>query len=369
MAQLKFEAVEKYLNSLYDQPVKLTKIGGMPVTGKADELKGCGYGKPVLIEYLVGKEAKRAVFETIKGEGFGHDFLADRAHLCILAHDTFNNLDKHVTSIDAGAVTKKGELVSVGDAEEYFILDGFVDGTEYFRDLERIKDENKLGPYDIDRCRVLSDYLTGIHKNTGPSEKKTRSMLYARRIRDLVGHGECIMGLIDSYPPDWDFLPPSTLKEIEKSCIDWRFKVRPKEHRLCQVHGDYHPWNILIKDEQGLDFWVLDRSRGEYGEAADDVTAMSINYIFYSLQQSESFDGDFKKLYTEFMQNYLDKTGDEELLSVVQPFYAWRGLVIASPVWYPNLNQTVRQKIFNFIQNVLETEVFDINKVSEYLEQ
>jgi len=49
-------------------------------------------------------------------------------------------------------------------------------------------------------------------------------------------------------------------------------------HRLSQVHGDFHPWNVLFRE--GVDFTVLDRSRGERGEPADDVTAMTINYIF-----------------------------------------------------------------------------------------
>lgn len=368
MAQLRIDAVQAYLNRLYDKPVILHSVGGMPATGEPDELKGFGYGEPVLIDYEVDGARRRAVFETIRGGGFGHDFKADRASVCILAHDTFDNLPGHVRSVDAGVLTKGGELKSIGDADEFFFLDEFVEGVEYFRDLERIKESGALEPYDKGRCVALSTYLADIHKNTGPADHALRSELYIRRIRDLVGHGECIMGLIDSYPPDWPFVGPDTLKRIEQACVDWRWRLRLKEHRLCQEHGDYHPWNVLFKDETGVDFWVLDRSRGEYGEAADDVAAMSINYIFYSLQRSGKFGGPFKKLYETFIETYLDKTGDEEILSVVQPYYAWRGLVIASPVWYPHLDDAVRRKVFNFIDSVLATDVFDIEKVNEYLE-
>lgn len=59
----------------------------------------------------------------------------------------------------------------------------------------------------------------------------------------------------------------------------------------------------------------------------------------------------------------MDKTGDEGILTVIQPFYAWRGLVIASPIWYPNLTKQTRTKIFNFIRNVLETEKVDPKKI------
>ena len=55
------------------------------------------------------------------------------------------------------------------------------------------------------------------------------------------------------------------------------------------------------------------------------------------------------------------------MVTVVQPFFAWRGLVVASPIWYPNLPLNVRIKLFNFIRRVLETDKFDITNVSLYI--
>ena len=369
MADIRFKSVGTYLTQLFGKTVKLLSVGGMPATGKKDELKGFGYGEPVMVEYEVDGEVRRSVLATARHQGgFGHDYLADRAAGMVLAHETFNNLPDHVHSLDLGVLRQNGDMISIGDVDDFFLLDEFVEGYEYFRDLERIKDTGKAGEHDIERCKALSDYLADIHREPGLSDKKTREVLYARRIRDLIGHGECIMGLVDSYPPDWAFLKTDELKKIEMACISWRWRLRLKEHRLCQEHGDFHPWNVLFKDDTGTGFWVLDRSRGEFGEAADDVAAMSINYIFYALQHTGEFDGPFATLYKEFMENYIRKTGDEEMLSVIQPFYAWRGLVIASPVWYPNLDDKIRRKIFNFIENVLRTNIFDISKISEYLD-
>lgn len=45
-----------------------------------------------------------------------------------------------------------------------------------------------------------------------------------------------------------------------------------RQIRLRQVHGDFHPWKILF--ELGADFRLLDRSRGEFGDPADDVTSL-----------------------------------------------------------------------------------------------
>jgi hypothetical protein len=174
------------------------------------------------------------------------------------------------------------------------------------------------------------------------------------------------MGLIDNYPPEERFISREELHRIEKTCVDWRWKLKDRVHRLCQVHGDFHPWNVLFRE--GVDFTVLDRSRGEWGEAGDDVSCMTVNYIFYSLQSHGKLAGPFQKLFEAFMKNYLDKTGDEELLEVVQPFYAWRALVLASPKWYPTLSFEVRRKLINFLHNILSTDRLDWKDVNQYLE-
>lgn len=364
MAVLKKEELNKYLSSVLGKPVKIISLGGMPQGAKELDLKGYGFGKPVLIEYEVGGQRKKAVLETLREDSYGHDFLSDRAASLILAHLTYQKLAKHVSSIDVGFLTKKKKLIPIGEADEVFIINEFVEGKEYYQDLDRIRDEEAFAELDLKRALALSDYLVRIHK-----KKKHAPELYTRRIRDLVGHGECIMGIIDGYPLNWKYVAKNIFKTIEKDCVDWRWKLKDKEYRLSVVHGDFHPWNILFKNGESADFWVLDRSRGEWGEPADDVSAMSINYIFYSLQKYGKLKEEFKQLFDVFMKNYLEKTQDEELLEVIQPFYAWRGLVIASPVWYPNLPETTRKKLFNFVINILESKKFNLRSVNRYLEK
>jgi hypothetical protein len=118
---------------------------------------------------------------------------------------------------------------------------------------------------------------------------------------------------------------------------------------------------------EDVDFTVLDRSRGEWGEAADDVAAMTINYVFYSLRKYGELAGIFERLFKMFWENYLRKTGDKGILEVVQPFYAWRGLVVASPIWYPHLRRGVRVKLLNFVRNVLQFDRFDLEAVNSYI--
>ena len=70
----------------------------------------------------------------------------------------------------------------------------------------------------------------------------------------------------------------------------------------------------------------------------------------------------------EDITSNLEKTEDQEILLVEQPFYAWRALVLASPVWYPTLKIEVRRKLVNLAVNLLSTETIDLKKMNIYLE-
>mgnify|MGYP005831116953 CR=1 FL=1 len=354
--------IEKYLKKLYGVPLRIKYLG--PISKQESSfggLKEFGYGKTLLIEFEVKGEEKSLVLSSMTKNIFGHEHFSDRAQSLLLAHSCFNNLPRHAKSVDVGVYTKSGEMLSVGDAEEFFIVTEKVDGELYFLDLERIKSSGKLIEQDIERAEVLASYLAEIHK-----VKNAEQSLYTRRIRELIGHGECLMGLTDSYPEKLDFTDADELRDIEKKCIDYRYKIKSKTSRLCQVHGDFHPWNILFRS--GVDFTVIDRSRGEWGEAADDVASITVNYLFYSLQSSGRIEGPFLKLFNIFWDTYLEKTGDYEILSVVAPFYAWRGLVVASPIWYPKLHCELRRKIFSFIHNVLSKDVLNLTDVPAMFE-
>jgi aminoglycoside phosphotransferase (APT) family kinase protein len=233
------------------------------------------------------------------------------------------------------------------------MLAEFIDGHEYADDLLRLRAGEPLAPLDLERAEALADYLVEIHRVRGSDPG-----LYARRIRELVGHGECIFGVDDSYPE------PGLLPEIEKKCVEWRWKLKPRAHRLRQVHGDFHPWNILFRE--GADFSVLDRSRGEWGDPADDVVCLALNYLFFSLQRSGRLEGAFEALWRRFWERYLERSGDRELLEVAAPFIAFRALVMANPLWYPALDAGVRRQLFNLIGNVLDAPAFDPARANDY---
>ena len=355
------DRIERYLRMTFGPRATVEAVTRLGRTPKDEAGKAYGYGVPLRIDYrLDGGESRSAVLHTMSPSPFGHEHMPDRAQSLLWSYSAFGHLPRHVRPLDVGGVQKDGELVSLASLEEPFLLTEYVPGELYASDLRRLEQTASPETNDLARCDALCDYLVEIHR-----KKSDAAGLWVRRIRELVGHGECIMGLADSYPIN-TIAPPARLEKIECQCVRWRWKLKPLVHRLSQIHGDFHPWNVLFS--AGTGFSVLDRSRGEWGEPADDVTSITANYLFFSLRRSGRLEGIFETLFLRFWERYVRATGDREIFSVAAPFFAFRGLVMASPVWYPDLQDSVRRKLMSFIEAVLDADRFDPAEVNNYCE-
>jgi hypothetical protein len=385
--------LEEYLSQIHKQPVQVLELqdlsarkSGTSDTDGADgsPLKVFGYGRPILIRYRLGDCEQHVVLRTATANQFGHENRADRAADLLLSFDTYNTLPRHVAALDVGvfhldepqpaqkAAPAQAHMRSLGKAKEFFLVTPYVEGKPYAVDLQQLRDGKELHKRDLLRARQLALYLVQIHAKKYPDSGTNglpsqsilnRAVLYRRRIRDTIGSGEGIMGLIDSYPADYPLATPEWLEEVEKACIAWRWRLKTRDHRLCQVHGDYHPFNLVFSDDNG--FALLDRSRGAWGEPADDVSCLAINYLFFSLQRSGRMEPPFRQLWDSFWQTYLEHTDDHELFNVVVPFLIWRALVLANPIWY-DTPISVRQTIFRFIERILSLKSFDPDCINEY---
>ena len=315
-----------------------------------------GTGFSLIIDTAEGR--KEYVIKDLAPQGLGHDYPSDRAAVFLLAYDEYAKLPNHVKPVDVISVLPDGTVKSIAGGREYFLIMEKVEGRNYFNDLEEMKEKDTLTEVDREKIRAMVSYLAEIH-----SKKHTSKDLYWRKVRDTIGHGECLMGVFDSYPDGT--LSYEEMAEIEKLCIDQRVKLKHLHHRLCQIHGDFHPGNIWFKDSG--DFVLLDRSRGPWGDAADDVTALTINYIFYSIMYRDRLEGAYEEALKLFYDEYIKATGDEELLKVVPLFYAFRGAVVAHPVFYPQLRPEQRQAVFNLVKGMLQEETFSVETINQLL--
>ena len=244
---------------------------------------------------------------------------------------------------------------------DFFQLVDKVEGRLYWLDLDRML-EGPGSPLDDERARALARFLAEVH-----GARRDEPTLYARRIRELVGHGECLMGIVDSLPHPWPALPPEACEALETAMVRWRWRLRGRAHRLSRTHGDFHPWNILFRE--GTDFSVLDRSRGEWGEPADDVAALGINYLFFGMRRASrqghrGVAEPFRRLFHDFLSTYIETSRDYEVLETLPPFLAFRALVLAHPRWYPELPALLRADLVHRATSLAAASRFDPADVS-----
>jgi hypothetical protein len=327
--------------------------------GEDATTKEAGYGCPVRIDLVDGAgAAHELVFRTQAANDFGHDRRADRAEGMLLAFDGFGRVPRHVRALDVGAIAPDGRLLSVREGKEFYLLTTYARGRPYAEDLRRIGASGRAQPLDHERAAALSRYLVALHAARGG-----RPGVYARAIRDLVGHGEGIFGIVDGYPAEVPAAPAERLRAIEASAVEWRWRLRGRADRLASTHGDFHPFNVVFGD--GTDFTLLDASRGCAGDPADDVTCMAVNYLFFALEHPESWPAGFRPLWHGFWDTYIAGTGDTEIMSCAAPFLAWRGLVIANPRFYPHLAPRARDRLLGFIERTLAAPALDLRAADE----
>ncbi len=318
-----------------------------------DDEKGLGYGRPLRVGLVLADGTiSDVVFHTALPDDFGHDRRADRADAMLLAYDSFRLIPDHVTALDVGAIKPDGSLVPLVDTREFYLLTSWSEGTLYADDLRRVAETGIATSLDVARTEKLADYLADLHARRGSHEGA-----YVRAIRDLVGHGEGIAGMIDGYPPDTPGAPIARLEQIEMACLKWRFRLRGRVERLRRTHNDFHPFNLLFAEDTRLT--VLDTSRGSEGDPADDVAALTINYLFFGLSNLDRWESGLGVLWERFFTRYLRAFREVDVLESLGPFYAWRALVIASPRWYPNLTAEERDRILGFAERALGSERFD----------
>ncbi len=186
------------------------------------------------------------------------------------------------------------------------------------------------------------------------------------------------MGVIDTFPNKLGFVKREDLVQIVKKMVEWWDKLKDDHHRLTTIHGDFYPGNIWFNNGELV---VLDRSRFRYGEPADDVTCLVMNFINYSVMSYGDFRDPFKKLTELFFEEYFKKRKDIGMFKVSPLFFGFRGIVCIHPIFYSkewmkshgfnnnsiNAIDENKKKIINFINNVLDEDEFKVGKINSYL--
>ena len=274
-----------------------------------DAEKAIGYGEPLRVTVRAPDGTRRRfVFRTQRADVFGHDRRADRVEAALLSHELFNAIPAHVRALDVGVALEGGRFLSLAGTGEPYLVTEWAEGALYAEDLRRLARGDAAAPLDLTRADALAGYLAALH-----AEKLDDPAGWRRAVRDLVGHGEGIFGMVDGFLAGVAAAPPARLRAIEERCLAWRWRLQDRPARLARTHGDFHPFNIVFRPpaagEDGSRFALLDASRGGKGDPADDVVALSVNYPFFALDHPGAWRA-LGPLWRRFWERYLSETGD-----------------------------------------------------------
>ncbi|MAG61441.1 hypothetical protein CMI43_01315 [Candidatus Pacearchaeota archaeon] len=354
---LKNNIIEKYLKEKYGG-----KISNINIEKLGSGVLGTGYS----LKFKINNKEKTLVLKSLFTENLGMDHYSDRASSLLDAHDNYNKMDNHVKSEDVIAQNEDNSLTSVGNAKEFYILMEEAKGDDLFKDFNEIKETKQLKDETKEKILTISNFLVELHKN-----KHKSIPLYRRKIRDTIGSGGSLIGLLDMHPDSaFEQFEKKWMSIVSKSIIFWR-RSRDMHNRLCEIHADYHPGNLWFEDQK---LTILDRSRGRFGEPADDITAFIINPIMYSLITNGNFEGPFKEIFDIFWNNYFKKTNDKEMRKIMAPYIAFRVAVVTNPIFYNDESlggkekaKFIRTKMINLALNILKDNEFNPGKINTYL--
>jgi len=349
----------------YLQKISNSRIADVKVSKLGTGCVGTGYA----VDFTADGRPQRKIMKTLFTSNLGMDHFSDRAGSLLLAHSHYHKIPSHILSVDVGGISETGKIISIGEAKEFFMLMDEASGKDLLNDFARIAGENKLQPDDKKKILELSDFLVELHQQKATENQDS---LYKRTLRSVVGGNTSIMSILDMYPRHLDWISETEIQQLITEAVAFWKNHRFSNTRLCHVHGDFHPGNIWYQENGN--FTLLDRSGQTYGEAADDLTAFSINFVFYSVKERGSLQGAAKEGFELFWNNYLDKTGDAEILNIAPLFFALRSMVVVNPAFYPDnffeskeKADKARRIMFNFAMNLLKKRTAALDQVSNNL--
>ncbi len=358
MPPLSTEHLERYLTQRFGGTARVGAVIPLGEAATSGAAKEYGYGKPVKIEFTVDGKPHAAVLNTTSPGPFGHEHMADRAQMQLWNYGAYNSLPGHVRALDVARPRRRDAHLRPG-AEELFLLVEHVEGTSYIHDVARLQAGG--GTYGTGcrpveravRLPLLDPPGDGRQprpvRPPDPRADRPRRMHHGAR-RQLSPR----LRVHTARPPRGD---RAALQSPGAGAQGAHEPAAPGARRLPPVQ---HPF------PEGTDFTVLDRSRGEWGEPADDVTALTGNYLFASLQAHGRLQGRWRRSSGHLGTVHRQDRGRGGL-DAAAPFFAFRCLVMASPVWYPSHRRERRRKLFSVTIAALHAPRFEPARVNEML--
>jgi len=270
----------------------------------------------------------------------GDQHVANRLRHALWQFEAFNRLPHHARAYAVGALGADGRHVDLGGVRDPFILEEDVPGRDLMSDLWD-------GTVADDRVRrellACARLLREVHRRELPDGADYRRSLREYTVR--------YCRLLDTFAEGSAFVARHG-EAVTRSAMRWYWRLRGRRERLCVIHGDFHPGNILFRDG---DICVIDRKHLEFGDPNEDVAPLVVNLLVAALARHGRLTEVHVAQLRDFFAEYLRGGVNADYAEFFPPFVLTRLLVLANPDWYA-LEGGVRERIWGFAAEVCELD-------------
>jgi thiamine kinase-like enzyme len=307
--------------------------------------------------YKITTEGGETYFlKRIKSEDMGFEFPERKIMSLLLSHSMLSRHGVYPNSI--GVAIKNGEPEFLPEIDEntevYHIQEYGGEGKSYLEILDENLNKKEIDGTDKEQIDKVVGFILSIHKikPENKSDKMLNSM-YNDYLRSVLGHPEYVLHSLHNMPEDSPVLRPNEQGEFVALMLENMHYFKDKYERLRAIHGDFWGSNLFFKEDGSV--FVIDYSRMPWGDPGFDIGIWMSQYL---IRHHITGSGYFKELGDYFLQQYMSKTGDDEIVKTMVYSLGIVATIYASSRTTPGIENEVRSSFYNHVLKMLKQKEF-----------
>jgi len=299
---------------------------------------------------LSAENGKSFFLKKLKSHDLGFEFPERKLASLLVGHNMADRV--HLSPLPVEVIlANKNKIEHVPELSEdtaiYQIQEFEDEGIDYWTLIEKKKDKKAVDSKDLEEISKIVDYIYRVHsiKHQSRDEERLKA-IYNDSLRAVLTHPELSLMFLFDFPYNHPILPKEKQKEYIVLAWELFQKWKDRYDRLSALHGDFWGANFFFKKDGSV--WVIDYSRIPWGDPGIDIGWWFGQYLWFYHETGNNY---FQKLGEKFLNAYIEKTKDEEIVRALSLAMIFIGIVYITPRFHPELTIETGKRFFI---NVLE---------------
>ena len=305
---------------------------------------------------LITDTGEEFFIKKIKAYNMGFEFPERKISSLLIGHAMLRNVDIPPKTIGVAVKNKEMEfLPEISEETEIYHIQKYGgEGKSYLEILSKKANKKEIDNEDKKEIDKIIDFIVKVHKGKHPSNNKEKlNVIYNDYLRNVIGNPEYLLMLLHNIPHDNLFLNPKEQGEFMKLMLDNMHYFKDRHERLVSLHGDFWGANVFLKEDGEI--FVIDYSRMPWGDAGFDIGFWMSQYLFQYHTGNKEY---FKQLGEYFLEQYIQRTGDKEIMQTMVFSLGLVAAMYASSVWVPDVDDDARKFFFEHVCEMLKIKKF-----------